>query len=177
MKTGRNGKGQAKGNQGSGSRNFGPGLDTFWKCTGFKGCCYFRWNSMEESECFACGEPVHTTPQGETSPHSADDTTHDTRSGGSGNGKRFRKSSDERDTLPPRRQEPGGTDLSPQATPGTTNLVSHGTRLPRGPTTDHPLTGHPTCNSQEGETLRRTKAKGKASPGGPGTHSRTEQAR
>jgi hypothetical protein len=61
MRTERNGKGQTKGNQATSGRISLPVPENFWKCTGFKGCCYFRWNSMDDTECYACGEPPHTS--------------------------------------------------------------------------------------------------------------------
>jgi hypothetical protein len=57
MRPDKNGKGQTKGAKIGDGRGGSNGHDNRWKCTGFKDCCYYRFNTMDDAACYARGEP------------------------------------------------------------------------------------------------------------------------
>lgn len=73
--------------------------DTFWKCSGSKGCCYIRFNNMDDAVCFACnilwGQAITTRPS--ATPTSNRFSGLETGKGGTGKGQ-GKKGEDSRQT-------------------------------------------------------------------------------
>jgi hypothetical protein len=111
----------AKTDDGRGGSDVGENL---WKCSGFKGCCYYRFNTMDDAVCYACKVPwtqgmAPPTRANTPTPTSNRFSALDTKEGGKGfqPSKGKGKNDDSRHTWAQTRRPLDGKGGHPKTTP------------------------------------------------------------